>query len=95
MTAICTFDVFSSLEGFGSYDGGDWGGYWAKQAPEFLAHRLAVISEEQRMVLGGQHLSGVPADPGPDTGRGARPGELPDADHADDGGVHDTHGPPE
>lgn len=25
MTAIYTFDVFSSLDGFGSYDGGDWG----------------------------------------------------------------------
>jgi hypothetical protein len=28
MTATYTFDVFSSLDGFGSYDGGDWGGYW-------------------------------------------------------------------
>ncbi len=52
MTAIYTFDVFSSLDGFGSYDGGNWGGYWGKQGPEFLDHRLAVTSEEQRMVLG-------------------------------------------
>jgi hypothetical protein len=27
MTATYTFDIFSSLDGFGSYDGGNWGGY--------------------------------------------------------------------
>ena len=27
MTATDTFDVFSSLDGFGSHTGGDWGGY--------------------------------------------------------------------
>ena len=52
MTAIYTFDVFSSLDGFGSCDGGEWGGYWGKQGPELLAHRLAVYGEEQRMVFG-------------------------------------------
>jgi dihydrofolate reductase len=52
MTATYTFDVFSTLDGYGSYSGGDWGGYWGKQGPEFLDHRLAVCSEEQRMVLG-------------------------------------------
>ena len=52
MTATYTFDVFSSLDGYGSYSGGDWGGYWGKQGPEFLEHRLAVYSEKQRMVLG-------------------------------------------
>ena len=57
MTATYTFDVFSSLDGFGSYNSdGDWGGYWGKQGPEFLDHRLAVISEEQRMVLGANTL---------------------------------------
>ncbi|MFJ4467685.1 dihydrofolate reductase family protein [Streptomyces sp. NPDC089424] len=44
-------DVFSSLDGFGSA-GGDWTGYWGKQGPELLDHRLALYSEEQRMVLG-------------------------------------------
>ncbi|MFD8307776.1 dihydrofolate reductase family protein [Streptomyces sp. NPDC059690] len=53
MTAIYTWDVFATLDGFGSYGpDGDWGGYWGKQGPEFLDNRLAVISEEQRMVLG-------------------------------------------
>ncbi len=53
MSATYTFDVFSSLDGFGSYgEGGDWGGYWGKQGPEFLDHRLAVYSQERRMVLG-------------------------------------------
>ena len=52
MTATYTFDAFSSLDGFGSVSGGDWGGYWGKQGPELLAHRLALYSEEQRMVFG-------------------------------------------
>jgi hypothetical protein len=52
MTATYTFDVFSSLDGFGSVSGGDWGGYWGKQGPELLEHRLALYSEEQRMVFG-------------------------------------------
>jgi dihydrofolate reductase len=52
MTAIYTFDVFSSLDGFASISGGDWGGYWGKQGPELLDHRLALYSEEQRMVFG-------------------------------------------
>src|SRR5919109_3281505 len=52
MTASYTFDVFSSLDGFGSYSGGDWGGYWGKQGPELLDHRLALYGEQQRMVFG-------------------------------------------
>ena len=52
MAATYTFDVFSSLDGFGSASGGDWGGYWGKQGPELLEHRLALYSEEQRMVFG-------------------------------------------
>ncbi|MFD1827097.1 MULTISPECIES: dihydrofolate reductase family protein [Mumia] len=52
MTATYTFDVFSSLDGFGTASGGDWGGYWGKQGPELLDHRLASYDEEQRMVFG-------------------------------------------
>src|SRR5579862_7585773 len=52
MTATYTFDVFSSLDGFGSVSGGDWGGYWGKQGPELLDHRLALYGGEQRMVFG-------------------------------------------
>jgi dihydrofolate reductase len=53
MTATYTFDVFSSLDGFASYGGdGDWGGYWGKQGPELLDHRLALFDAEQRMVFG-------------------------------------------
>ena len=51
MTATYTFDVFSSLDGFGSHNG-DWGGYWGKQGPELLDHRLAQYDAEQRMVFG-------------------------------------------
>jgi dihydrofolate reductase len=53
MTATYTFDVFASLDGYGSYGpGGDWGGYWGKQGPELLDHRLSVYADEQRMVFG-------------------------------------------
>ena len=54
MTMTYTFDVFSSLDGFGSYDTkrGNWGGYWGKQGPELLEHRLALYSTQQRMVFG-------------------------------------------
>ena len=51
MTATYTFDIFSSLDGFGSHNG-DWGGYWGKQGPELLDHRLAQYDAEQRMVFG-------------------------------------------
>ncbi|MFC5062935.1 dihydrofolate reductase family protein [Actinomycetospora atypica] len=55
MTATYTFDVFSSLDGYGSYDvstGADWGGYWGKQGPELLDHRLASFGTAHRMVFG-------------------------------------------
>ncbi len=52
MTVTYTFDVFSSLDGFGSVSGGDWGGYWGKQGPELLDRRLELYAAEQRMVLG-------------------------------------------
>jgi dihydrofolate reductase len=51
MTATYTFDVFSSLDGFGAATG-DWSGYWGKQGPELLGHRLALYNEDQRMVFG-------------------------------------------
>jgi dihydrofolate reductase len=51
MTATYTFDVFSSLDGYGGASG-DWTGYWGKQGPELLDHRLALYGEEQRMVFG-------------------------------------------
>jgi len=53
MAATYTFDVFSSLDGFGGYDEhGDWGGYWGKQGPQFLGRRLALYSGQARLVLG-------------------------------------------
>jgi dihydrofolate reductase len=54
MTMTYTWDVFCSIDGFGSYgEGGDWGGYWGKQGPEFLARRRAQYAEDQRLVIGG------------------------------------------
>ena len=53
MSATYTFDVFCSLDGYGSYaPPGDWGGYWGKQGPDLLDHRLALFANQQRMVFG-------------------------------------------
>ena len=53
MTATYTFDVFATLDGYGSYGPeGDWGGYWGKQGPELVARRRALYDHEQRMVFG-------------------------------------------
>jgi dihydrofolate reductase len=53
MTATYTWDVFSTLDGYGSYGpDGDWGGYWSKQGPDLLEHRAALFDTEQRMVFG-------------------------------------------
>lgn len=53
MTATYTWDVFSTLDAYGSYGpDGDWGGYWSKQGPELLELRAALFDTEQRMVFG-------------------------------------------
>ena len=53
MTATYTFDIFSPLDGDGSYGPeGNWGGYWGKQGSELLDRRLASFDAEQRMVFG-------------------------------------------
>ena len=41
MTATYTFDVFSSLDGYGAASA-NWAGYWGKQGPELLDRRLAL-----------------------------------------------------
>ncbi|MEO9326770.1 dihydrofolate reductase family protein [Gordonia aurantiaca] len=54
MAATYTFDIFTSLDGFGSYaEPGDWGGYWGRQGSELLAHRAGQFTRQQRMVFGG------------------------------------------
>lgn len=54
MTATYTFDVFTSLDGFGSVsEDADWGGYWGKQGPELLEYRLGLYDSPLRMVFGG------------------------------------------
>jgi dihydrofolate reductase len=53
MTASYTWDVFSTLDGYGSYaPDADWGGYWSKQGPELLAYRASLFDTPQRMVFG-------------------------------------------
>lgn len=51
MTATYTFDVFSSLDGYGAASA-NWSGYWGKQGPELLDRRLALYQADQRMVFG-------------------------------------------
>jgi dihydrofolate reductase len=53
MAASYTWDVFSTLDGYGSYGpDGDWGGYWSKQGPELLKYRASLFDTPQRMVFG-------------------------------------------
>lgn len=60
MTAVYTWDVFSTLDGYGSFvEGADWGGYWGKQGPELLQHRAALFDTEQRMVFGATTFRGT------------------------------------
>ncbi len=61
MTATYTFDVFSSLDGYGAATGG-WTGYWGKQGPEPLEHRLASYAADQRMVFGANTYPGLRRD---------------------------------
>ena len=69
MTASYTFDIVSTLDGFGSYGpDGDWGGFWGKQGPEFLDGRLAVYAEDQRLVLGANTFRQFMQLLGPDNG---------------------------
>ena len=51
MSATYTFDVFSSLDGYGAASA-NWTGYWGKQGPELLDRRLALYSTAQRMIFG-------------------------------------------
>ena len=97
MTATYTFDVFSTLDGYGSYGpGGDWGGYWGKQGPELLEHRLSLYGEQQRMVFGANTFREfaqmlASSDRGV---RGARRLGHADEEPAGHGGVIDAGGPP-
>ncbi|HET7521430.1 MAG TPA: dihydrofolate reductase family protein [Candidatus Limnocylindria bacterium] len=67
--ATYTFDVFSTLDGFGSTH--TYGGYWGKQGPELLERRERLFDDEQLMVFGPAtyrmferfHNEGVEMDP--------------------------------
>jgi dihydrofolate reductase len=69
VSVLYTFDVFSTLDGYGSYGpDGDWGGYWGKDGPEFLDRRLALYREPQRLVLGANTMRMFIEAIGPRTG---------------------------
>ena len=64
MTALYTFDVFSTLDGYGSYGPeGDWGGYWSKEGPEFLDRRLALLPRAAAARPRREHDADVHAGP--------------------------------
>ena len=53
MTAAYTWDVFTTLDGYGSYDEhGDWGGYWGNNGPELDDRRRSLYDAPHRMVFG-------------------------------------------
>ena len=51
MSVTYTFDIFSTLDGFGA-NTGNWGGYWGKQGPELLERRRLLYAQDYRMVFG-------------------------------------------
>ena len=60
MTAIYTFDVFMSLDGYGSAgSAGDWGGYWGKQGPELAGASPRVVRRRAADGLRRQHVQGL------------------------------------
>lgn len=70
MAVDYTWDVFATLDGYGTFtEQGDWGGYWGKQGPELLVHRAALFAPRQRMVYGATtfrevaDIMGAGADP--------------------------------
>jgi dihydrofolate reductase len=69
MTATYTFDVYSTLDGFGSYgEDGDWGGYWGKEGPEFLEYRRQLYQQRHNMVLGANTFREMSSMIGPKSG---------------------------
>ena len=67
MTVTYTFDVLSSLDGYGAHSG-SWGGYWGKQGPELLEHRRALYDQDAADGLRRQHVSGARGDAGLEPG---------------------------
>ena len=48
--ATYTFDVFTSLDGYGTAV--DWPGYWGKEGPELVASRADAFGSDRILVLG-------------------------------------------
>jgi hypothetical protein len=61
MTACYTFDVFSSLDGYGSHSGGRWGGYWGQARPRAAGLPPRLVRRGAADGLQGQHLSAIRA----------------------------------
>ena len=63
MTASYTFDVFSSLDGYGAASG-NWTGYWGKQGRSCSTAAWPCTRRGAADGLRGQHLSGLRPDAG-------------------------------
>jgi hypothetical protein len=70
MIATYTFDVFSSLDGYGAA-GGDWTGYWGKRGPSYPTTAVPCMGCGSGG-LRGQDLPALRAD----AGRKQRPNGL-------------------
>ena len=70
MTATCTWDVFATLDAYGSFDPpADWGGHWSKQGPELLLeHQATVFGTRQPRRTGIGVRRGVPEESSSRTG---------------------------
>jgi hypothetical protein len=76
MTATYTFDVFSSLDGYGAASG-DWTGYWGKQGPRPITRRCRWCS----LMIPCWTYGRLPLEP-----RSERPGHQVDCGCLVDGG---------
>jgi hypothetical protein len=53
MSATCTWDVFATLDAYGSFDPpADWGGYWSKWSPELLLEHQATVVDTRQPTVG-------------------------------------------
>ena len=95
MPATYTFDVFSSLDGYGAASA-NWTGYWGKQGPELLDHRFALYGGEQRMVFGANTYRAFAEMLGREHRglRRPRPMGDPDVEPAGNGRIDDAGGTP-
>ena len=96
MTATYTFDIFSSLDGFGSHTTATGAATGASRAPSCSTTVSPSTTQEQRMVFGATTFREFVAMLGQSADGRRRRATLghPDDEHAGDRGVLDAAGAP-